>query len=242
MDTGEVLLVAFGVLAGGALLVALAYLVVRPLVQSTQAWLQESQGSRERGTEIDSSRRRRSPRPPIEGWSAESSAHYPPRDGRLPIPPGGEGIDATGYVHPPPHLNSLDRIKEEVVRFEQRLGTRPALYALDEGGSSQYCLHVNMPIRNASEDANAYFVCSDGFPGVPPTTIVSVAGGLDQYGQAREQEIELELRTIRNWRSDQTLLQIYEEILDQLDDGHFEVSETRSTFFASFDKYGQIVS
>ena len=99
-----------------------------------------------------------------------------------------------------------------------------------------------MPIRDASQDANAYFVCSDGFPVVPPTAIVSIAGELDPYGQAPEQEIELDLQTIRNWRADRTLLQVYEEILDRLDDGHVRVSEARSSFFARFDQYGQIVS
>lgn len=242
MDTGEVLLVIGGIVVGVVVLSALAYLVVRPLLQSTRAWLHEPKEQAGHRSSTDISRRRPAPRPPTEDWPDEPIVSRPRGGERTPIPPTMDTADESAIARPFVSSSALDRLRGEVLRFEQRTGRRPTILAWNEGSAHQYCIHINMPIRNASEDANAYFVCGHEFPIMPPTAIVSVAGALDQYGQAQEQEVKLELGTIRNWRSDQTLLQVYEEILDKLDDGHFEVSMTRSSFFANLDKYAQIVS
>jgi hypothetical protein len=242
MNAANTALVILGVLLGGLVLLALAYFVVRPLIQSAQAWRDESRGQSESRVVTGLAHRRPVPPPSTEGWSPEHAAPRPSRDGRRPIPPAADG---SGLDLPSAHLllpGALDRLREEVLRFQQRTGRSPIIYALNEGSEPQYCLHVNMPIRHASQDANAYLVCGSGFPSTPPAAFVSTVEALDQYGQAQEREMELDLHTIRNWHSDQTLLQVYEEILDRLEDGNLRVSETPSPLPARFDKYGQIVS
>ena len=178
------------------------------------------------------------PRPPTDGSAAEPSPILAHGGGRLPIPPDID-LDTAASMDPLARRGAgVSRprgLGEEIQRLKEQTGRSPDVYWLDV--SKEYCLVVNTPIRNASQDANIYLVCGNDFPDTPPVAVVSVAAGFDAYGQAKEQEMELNLSTIQNWDSGRTLLQVYLEIITKLDDGDHRVSPTSSPIF---DRYGQI--